>query len=235
LGNLSLSFTNPRPVIKALIFDLDNCLSAAVEVGAQLFEPAFDLIRRANRGTLTDAELKEAFSDCWRHPLDFVAAKHRFSKQMLDAGWEVFARMEVEVPMHGYPDLDVLAELPVQRFLVTSGFRRLQEGKVKALGIEHLFTEIHIDAIDEPDRQGKLRIFETILDRHELRPEEVLVVGDNADSEIEAGNRLWIKTVQVLRPGVARASNAAHHIQTLTELKELARLDHGTSFLESAR
>jgi putative hydrolase of the HAD superfamily len=89
----------------------------------------------------------------------------------------------------------------VQRFLVTSGFRRLQESKVRALGIAHLFAEIHIDAIDEPDRKGKLRIFETILDRNGLRPEEALVVGDNADSEIEAGNRLWIKTVQVLRPG----------------------------------
>jgi putative hydrolase of the HAD superfamily len=50
-------------VIKALIFDLDNCLSAAVEVGVQLFEPAFEAIRCANRGTLTDAELNEAFSD----------------------------------------------------------------------------------------------------------------------------------------------------------------------------
>jgi FMN phosphatase YigB (HAD superfamily) len=169
LGNLPLSSADPRTVIKAIIFDLDNCLSPAVEVGARLFEPAFEAIRRANRGTLTDAELKEAFSDCWRHPLDFVATRHRFSKEMLDAGWDVFAQIGVEVPMRGYPDLDVLAELPVQRFLVTSGFRRLQESKVRALGIEHLFAEIYIDAIDEPDRQGKPRIFETILDRHELR------------------------------------------------------------------
>jgi putative hydrolase of the HAD superfamily len=208
-------------MIAAIIFVLDNCLSAAVEVGAQLFEPAFEAIRCANRGTLTDPELKEAFSDCWRHPLDFVAAKHRFSKEMLSAGWNEMARIAVKGQMHGYPDLPILAELPVQRFLVTSGFRRLQESKVKALGIEHLFTAIYIDAIDEPDRKGKLRIFEMILERHGLRPEEVLVVGDNADSEIEAGNRLWIKTVQVLRPGVTRASKAAHHIQTLAELKPL--------------
>jgi FMN phosphatase YigB (HAD superfamily) len=214
-------------VIKAIIFDLDNCLSAAVEVGARLFEPAFEAIRRANRGTLTDAELKEAFSDCWRHPLDFVAAKHRFSREMLAAGWKEMARMEVKGQMHGYPDLAVLAELPVQRFLVTSGFRRLQESKVRALGIERLFTETHIDAIDEPDRGGKLRLFETILARHGLRPEEVLVVGDNADSEIEAGNRLWIKTVQVLRPGVTRASKAALHIHGLAELVGLVQCTDG--------
>jgi beta-phosphoglucomutase-like phosphatase (HAD superfamily) len=110
--------------------------------------------------------------------------------------------------MRGYPDLVILAGLPVQLFLVTSGFRRLQESKVRSLGIEHLFAEIHIDAIDEPDRKGKRRIFESILDRNGLRADEVLVVGDNADSEIEAGNRLGITTVQVLRPGVPRSSKA---------------------------
>lgn len=38
--------------------------------------------------------------------------------------------LEVTTPMQGYGDLDVLKELPVQRFLVTSGFRRLQESKI---------------------------------------------------------------------------------------------------------
>jgi FMN phosphatase YigB (HAD superfamily) len=208
-------------MIKAVIFDLDNCLSAADEVGAQLFEPAFDAIRRANRGTLTDQVLGTAFADCWRHPLDFVSAKHGFSPEMLAAGWEVFTRTAVEMPMHGYPDLTVLAELPVPRFLVTSGFRRLQQSKVKALGIAHLFAAIYIDAIDEPHRMGKRRIFERILSQHAFAPGEVLVVGDNADSEIEAGNRLGIRTVQVLRPGVTRASTATHHIRDLSELKKL--------------
>jgi HAD superfamily hydrolase (TIGR01549 family) len=221
LGNPLLLSTGPQSLIKALIFDLDNCLCAAVEVGVQLFEPAFEAIRRANRGTLTDAELNEAFSDCWRHPLDFVADRHKFSKEMLLAGWEVFAQMEVEGSMHGYPDLVILAGLPVQMFLVTSDFRRLQESKVKALGIADLFAEIHIDAIDEPDRKGKRRLFETILERRGFNPEEVLVVGDNADSEIEAGNRLGITTVQVLRPGVPRTSKATHHIHGLVELGPL--------------
>ena len=41
--------------------------------------------------------------------------------------------------------------MPLFWIPIDSGFRRLQESKVKALGIEHLFTAIHIDAIDEPD------------------------------------------------------------------------------------
>jgi len=43
---------------KALIFDLDNCLAPANEVGEELFEPAFDAIRRANHGTVSNEALE---------------------------------------------------------------------------------------------------------------------------------------------------------------------------------
>ena len=81
-------------MIRALIFDLDNCLAAANEIGEHLFEPAFAAIRAANRGTLSEETLKEAFSDCWRLPLDFVANKYGFSHDMLKAGWDVFSSID---------------------------------------------------------------------------------------------------------------------------------------------
>jgi putative hydrolase of the HAD superfamily len=208
-------------MIKALIFDLDNCLAAANEVGEDLFKPAFEAMTKANRGTLTDESLAEAFQECWRHPLDFVAKKFGFSQEMLTAGWQVFSRTRVATPMGGYGDLAVLRQLPFDLYLVTSGFRGLQESKVGALQIGDLFRGIEIDAIDEPDRRGKQGIFESILEARKLRPEEVIVIGDNPDSEIEAGNRLGMKTVQILRPGVPRAENATHHIHTFDELKTL--------------
>ena len=65
-------------MIKALIFDLDNCLAAASEVGEDVFAPAFEAMRNANRGTLSEEQLAEAFQDVWRHPLDFVASTFGF-------------------------------------------------------------------------------------------------------------------------------------------------------------
>lgn len=209
------------PRYKAAIFDLDNCLSAADEPGTALFEPAFEAIRRVNRGRLNASELEAAFSDCWRHALDFVAKKHRFSDAMLAAGWEALRRVEVTSPMHGYGDLATLKELNLGRFLVTSGFRRLQESKVQALGIREWFACVYIDAIDEPDRKGKQQIFAGILTRQGLRPEHVIVVGDNADSEIEAGHRLGIETVQILRPGVPLAENATWQVHDLEGIRRL--------------
>ena len=208
-------------MIRALIFDLDNCLAAANEVGEEVFAPAFEAMKNANHGTLTTEQLAEAFQEIWRHPLDFVASKFGFSEEMLAAGWKVFSQTAVETPMRGYGDLAVLRELPFDLYLVTSGFRVLQESKIKALQIADLFRGIEIDAIDEDDRKGKQRIFASILERKELRPEEVIVVGDNPDSEIDAGNRLGIRTVQILRPGVPRADSATYYVETFADLKAL--------------
>lgn len=208
-------------MIKALIFDLDNCLAAATEVGEALFEPAFAAIRQANRGHVSDDTLLQAFAAMWHHPMDWVATHFGFSAEMREAGWQMLASTEVRGPMRGYNDLAILGELPAQRFLVTSGFRRLQESKIRALRLVPLFTACYVDAIDEPDRFGKRRLFEQILNEYGVRREEVLIVGDNAESEIAAGNRLGIRTVQTLRPGVSRARNATFHIRSLPELKPL--------------
>jgi FMN phosphatase YigB (HAD superfamily) len=213
-------------MIRALIFDLDNCLAPANEVGESLFEPAFRAMRAANRGTVSEEALGEAFSECWCHPFDFVATKYGFSNEMISAGWDVFSQVTVQTPMKGYPDLNVLPELSPELYLVTAGFRRLQQSKIQALGFEHLFKAVFIDAVDEPEREGKEGIFQSILDAEGLRPQEVIVVGDNPDSEIEVGNRLGIRTVQILRPGVPRGENATHHISTLAELKAMV-LDSG--------
>jgi FMN phosphatase YigB (HAD superfamily) len=208
-------------VIKALIFDLDSCLSAANEVGEQLFKPAFDAIRGANHGAVADNVLKQAFWDCWRFPFNDVAHKYGFTEEMTKAGFAAFARIEVTQPMHGYGDLHVLRELGQELFLVTSGFRRLQESKVDALGIRKLFAEIRIDAIDEHESKGKAGHFEEILKSHSLKPEDVMVVGDNPDSEIAAGNRLGMKTVQILRPGVPFGNNASYYTNSLGTLNSI--------------
>ena len=106
-------------------------------------------------------------------------------------------------------------------FLVTSGFRRLQESKIRALGFTSVFSAIYIDAVGEANRLGKEGLFQKILRDDELSRSEVLIVGDNPDSEIAAGNRLGIATVQILRPGVERAANAKHFISGLRELRAL--------------
>jgi len=89
-------------VIEAAIFDLDNCLAPADEVGRKWLEPMFAAIRRANSGRLPDSALERAFEDCWRLPLDVVAQTHGFSDEMLAAGWAAARGIVVRRPMTGY-------------------------------------------------------------------------------------------------------------------------------------
>lgn len=210
--------------IRAVIFDLDGCLAAADEPGPGLLEPAFAAIRAANHGELADDALESALAECWRHSLDVVARRHRFSEAMYSAGTAACAAAEVSAPMHGYGDLAALDELAGQRlFLVTTGFRRLQQSKVRALGIGKHFERVVIDALDEKSPPGKQRIFEELLAACGLQAAETLVVGDNPEAELAAGTRLGMPTVQTLRPGVRRAATATYHVHSLSELPALIR------------
>jgi putative hydrolase of the HAD superfamily len=208
-------------VIRALIFDLDQCLYETREVGEDFFRPVFEAIGQANQGTLAPNALSAAFEDIWRLSYDWVAAHHRFSPAMTAAGWEAYRRLHVRGALRGYGDQSILTEIPLPKFLVTTGFRRLQESKVAALGIEPLFEAVVVDAIDEAGRRAKQGWFEQILSDHQWTGREVMVIGDNADSEIAAGNALGMVTVQTLRPQVPYATNATHHIGGLNELPDI--------------
>lgn len=209
----------------AIIFDLDSCISAADEPGQEMFAPVFAAIKAANQGSHSESELARAFADMWRLPFDFVAEKYGFTSAMKDAGWRIFVGLEVASPMRGYGDLEVLRELKARRFLVTSGFRRLQKSKIRALNIGSLFTEIVIDAIDKPGARGKLAIIQEMMHKHQLNASGMLIVGDNPDSELAAGRKLGVRTVQTLRPGVPRDPRATHHISSFHELPALLRFE----------
>lgn len=216
----------PQP---AVIFDLDNCLSPATAVGEGLFEPAFEAIRAVNGGRLSDASLRSAFDACWYHAFDWVAREFEFSEAMRQAGWDAMARLEVNGPMTGYDDLHMLGDIAARRFLVTSGFARLQASKVRALGIEHQFERVGIDAIDAPVRQGKRAMFERLIGEYGLAPTDVVVVGDNPDSELAAARELGLFAVQTLRPGVHRTPDCHAHVSGLAGLKRLIESRHGAA------
>ncbi|MGH7703534.1 MAG: HAD family hydrolase [Gemmatimonadales bacterium] len=207
-------------MIKALICDLDNTLFATDGISAEVVQPVIDALLAANIGV--DAvgveALYRAIDDCWHRPFDLVAQEYGLSDRLRAAWHSASASLRVTEPLTPYADVPTLALLPLTRFLVTSGYRRFQESKISALGISHLFERVYIDALDDLNRQGKERIFRGILGRHGWAPAEVLVLGDSAESELAAGRRLGMPTIQVLRRGVTRAAEVRFWIRGLEEL-----------------
>jgi FMN phosphatase YigB (HAD superfamily) len=210
---------------KVAIFDLDNCLMDARSVGA-LFEPAFEAIRHANQGTLSPDVLEQSIQQCWYTAFDWVAERFGFSDAMRSAGLQTFRSMRVTGELQGYPDIVLVSQFAMRRYLVTSGFRALQESKIAALGIRAWFDHVLIDdvneAVDAPAHsRGKLAVFRRILEMEACQPSEVLVIGDNPQSELGAGRAVGATTVQTLRPGVVAWDLADHQVANLGELLEL--------------
>ena len=160
-------------MIKAIIFDLDNCLAAANEVGEHLFEPAFEAIRNANRGTLTTEPLA-------RHSTNAGVIRLTLSQQIrLFAGNALswlggLCSHLCPTPMNGYDDLAFLRELPVELYLVTSGFRRLQESKIKALELRaSVQQEYRSMRLMKPTGKASKASLSRFWSQENLRPEKL--------------------------------------------------------------
>jgi len=215
-------------MLRAIVFDLDKCLAAPEEAGAAFLEPVIAAIRRAGDGPFDGDGLDAALEDIWRLAFDEVAARHGFSESMTRAGCDAFRALRMPGPLHGYGDLTALYDFAVPLLLVTTGFRAFQESKIDALGIRDRFVEVIVDDLDAISRVGKLRIFEDLLYRHGWPASEVLVVGDNPESEIAAGASLGMPTVQMVRPGVAPDVRARWRVGNLRELRALVdKLNRG--------
>lgn len=68
----------------------------------------------------------------------------------------------------------------------------MQNSKIDCLGIRNEFKEVHVV---NPVITTKKDVFNDILQRYGYQPNEVLVVGDDPESEIAAAGTLQIPTV----------------------------------------
>ena len=104
--------------------------------------------------------------------------------------------------------------------MITTGFTKLQQSKVKSLGIANDFKEIHIVDITK-HYTTKKDVFADIILRHKYNVEDVLVVGDDIDSEIKAAKQLGIEVLWYKKKS-AKVSNSS--TKTISDFSELNML-----------
>jgi putative hydrolase of the HAD superfamily len=207
---------------RGVIFDLDDTLFPVSSLPPELLGPACEAARVANvgAGAVSTERLERALADARRRPFLRVAQIHGLPEQVISAWRAVHRSIVVSGPLTPFEDVvPVLTAMPQRRFLVTTGFRCFQQSKLAALGVADLFEKIYIDAVDEPALHvGKLDTFRRVLEDSGLAAHEVIVVGDDAESELAAGRALGMVTVQVLRPGIAAAEDVDHRITSFYDL-----------------
>jgi putative hydrolase of the HAD superfamily len=211
-------------MIRVAVFDLDNTLYDATTMPDEVLAPAIAAVRRANAGPggIPADVLEAAIQSARRLGFLQVAERHGLPASLRAAWRAAYQHLAVTTRLSTYPDvLPCLEALELTRVLLTTGFRRMQESKIAALDIAHLFHAIYIDALDRGAGPGKQRLLQEMIETYDCRAREVLVIGDSAENEIAAGNALEAITVQILRPGIVFSDTAQYHLTTLAELPRL--------------
>ncbi len=174
---------------KAIIFDLDNTIYSAPSICDDLFAPLYQLIQNSNEHNSSFELIKQ---DMMHKPFHSVAEKHGFSETLTRQGIELLQTMTYNKPLQPFEDYVETKLLPLQKFLVTTGFTLLQWSKIKSMNIEKDFTEIHVVDIT---KSTKKEVFADIMKRHHFAPRDVIVIGDDPQSEIAAAQELGVGAV----------------------------------------
>lgn len=181
---------------RALILDLDNTIYPVSSISENLFGQLFDILDQHSDiiNTPDDTDKVGKIKDeMTRRPFQHIAEEFDLDHELRHKMVGTLRNMAYSLPMQPYADYIHLKSIPLDKFLVTTGFIKLQMSKVKMLGIEQDFKSIHIV---DPDvsRQTKKDIFAEIMQKHSYSPADLLVIGDDPGSEIKAAKELGIDT-----------------------------------------
>lgn len=176
---------------KAIILDLDNTIYSVHTIGNELFASLFELIEQDGNHV---KEMEQIKDHIMRRPFQLIARDFGFSEALTERSMTFFKDLSYRGKIEPFEDYAFVRTLPIQKFLVTTGFPKLQQSKIEGMNLVPDFTEIHVVDPATSERTKK-DVFTDILGRHGYKKEEVLVVGDDLHSEIKAAQDLGIDAV----------------------------------------
>ena len=204
---------------KALILDLDNTIYSVKSIADQLFAPLFELIALDGKHK---NDLDKIKHEIMRRPFQQVAQQYGFSKELIEKALNLLRGTTYSGKIQPFEDYQAVKALPQDKYLVTTGFTDLQKSKVTGLKIENDFKEIHI--VDPyTSNQTKKEIFDDIIKRHGYATSEVLIIGDDPQSEIKAAQDLGIEAVLYDRDNLYPGPVRVKRVNNFHELKELIK------------
>ena len=180
-----------------LILDLDDTVYPISTFPKAVAEPFFEAIATTN-DVLSAQKLEKALEDSWFIPFYELSEKYQFSDAMVNAALASLDNLPA-LAIRPFQDYELVRQLDIPKYLVTSGMSTLQRKKIDALGVREDFDDVLINDPFQGVRGGKKALFEQLLQSYQLDPGEGLVIGDNIESELAAGEALGIRTVLIDR------------------------------------
>lgn len=200
-----------------IILDLDDTIFQTKSMDAKIFEPFFKHLVLNLKPNFNQQDIERVTSDLWQRPFDVVIKKYNIPLSTVTESIDLLENLDLHLKISTFHDYTFIKNLKTQKLLVTTGITALQIAKIKALKIENDFDKIVInDTLKES--KTKQDIFNDLKLELNLNPETTFVIGDNPESEIEAGNALNFITIQILRNNVIKGGNAKYYINSFAEL-----------------
>lgn len=204
---------------QALILDLDDTIFSTQSIDKKIVAPFFETLKESN-SVLSKEVFQEAEQALWHTPFHVVAEKYNFTEEMIEKSLAVLETVTSSLNIKPFADYSFLKNLEINQFLVTTGITPYQQNKIESLGIQNDFVAIYID---DPmmESGGKRRLFQQIMEQFSYQASELLVIGDNPSSEIQAGKDLGIETVLIKRGGKSVPHTADFVIDSFIMLEGL--------------
>jgi putative hydrolase of the HAD superfamily len=204
---------------RVLILDLDNTIYPVSSIADHLFSKLFKLIDE-NLGETDRQAAQKAKEELTRRPYQHIADEFGFSDELKQQGIQMLSNIRFEEPMYPYEQYNDLRQIPIDKFLVTTGFTKLQMSKVEMLNIGSDFKQVYV--VDpEQSNLTKKDIFQKIMQENGYAKEEVLVIGDDPESEIKAAVELGIDTFLFDPEGKYTNQNVTHHARDYRDVAEI--------------
>ncbi len=188
--------------IKAVIFDLDDtlydCSGTLVEQGRR--QAAKMIARITNISEEKAYHLQGEFEEKYGTKVNVyekIVTLYNLPDKYINQLLQEYIRVNISNITLFSDVVDSLVQLKsrdCKLFLVTSGEEQIQKKKIDVLGLNNSYFD-DILITDRNNPQAKRACFYGIIQRYNLKPGEIICVGDKIDDEIAAGKSLGIVTV----------------------------------------
>ena len=200
---------------KAIIFDLDNTIYSVRSIGNEIFAPLFEILFKDGANAGNAERIKE---EIMRTPFQKVASEFQFSEEMTQQCLDLLKNSRYSGAIKPFEDYQIARSLPIEKFLVTTGFLNLQDSKIDGMNIRADFKEI--DIVDPmTSTRTKKDVFANILKNHQYNNTDLLVVGDDMHSEIKAAQELGIDVVLYDKFNIYQGQTSVPKISNFQQLE----------------
>lgn len=184
------------------IFDLDDTLYPISSIPNSVGIPILTALNDLNRieKLYSNDKIKQIYDDCWKFPFDELIEKYKLENKYIEAMSNAYAILQLNKKIYPFQDIKILNKIVGYKYIVTTGYEKLQFSKISRLKIKKYFNEIYIDNPNLSNRVSKLHYFKLIINNHKEIPlRNFIVIGDNINSEIKYANILNLTSVWVNR------------------------------------